>query len=173
VPCSRVFRSSAPSEHLPSSRGRRLGRRATVDAAALDQWNGGSAPVRRATSTELPGRADLEGMLSGPVRFRGRVARHVIQNWPHVPQQQPRRAEPPAEGTGEYARLALPGAPISLGAGHHAPDQVREMAAELAGWTSGKFPGSSPRGRRARRRPRISRLPAHSFATSIVVRLAA
>jgi len=55
-----------------------------VDAAALDQWNGGSAPVRRATSTELPGRADLDGMLPGPVRCRGRVARCVIQNWPHM-----------------------------------------------------------------------------------------
>ena len=71
MPCSRVFRSSAPSERLPSSRGRRLGRRATVDAAALDQWNGGSAPVRRATSTGLPSWADLEGMLSGPVRSQG------------------------------------------------------------------------------------------------------
>src|SRR5580704_15998712 len=37
--------------------------------------NGGSAPVRRATSTELPDRADLEGMLPGPVRFQWRVAR--------------------------------------------------------------------------------------------------
>ena len=65
--CSRVFRSSAPSEPLPSSPGGRFGRRAAVDAAALDQWNGGSAPVRRATSTILPGRAELEGMLPGPV----------------------------------------------------------------------------------------------------------
>ena len=127
MPCSRVFRSSAPSEHLPSSRGRRPRRRATVDAAALDQWNGGSAPVRRATSTELPGRADLEGMLSGPVRSQGR--------------QRVRRAEPPAEDTGEHARPALTGAPISLGVGRHAPDQVRDMAAELAGWTSGERPG--------------------------------
>jgi len=86
VHCSRVFRSSAPSEHLPSSRGRR-----SVDAAALDQWNGGSAPEGRATSTELPDRADLEGMLPGPVRSQGRIARCVIQNWSHV-LSAPRRA---------------------------------------------------------------------------------
>jgi hypothetical protein len=54
-----------------------------VDAAALDQWNGGSAPVRRATSTDLPGKADLDGMLLGPVRSKG-VARCVIRNWSHV-----------------------------------------------------------------------------------------
>jgi len=65
----------------------------------------------------------------------------VIQNWSHVPQQQVRRAEPPAEGTGEHARPALLGAPTSFGVGHHVPDQVRDMAAEAAGWTSGKLPG--------------------------------
>jgi hypothetical protein len=59
-----------------------------VDAAALDQRNGGSAPVRRARSQNCPAdnhrQAHLEGMLPGPVRFQGRVARCVIQNWSHV-----------------------------------------------------------------------------------------
>jgi hypothetical protein len=35
----------------------------------------------------------------------------------------------------------LLGAPISFGAGRHAPDQVRDVAAEPAGWTSCELPG--------------------------------
>ena len=45
----------------------------------------------------------------------------------------------PPEGTGEHAHSALFGAPVSYG--RHAPDQVRDMAAELAGWTPGELPG--------------------------------
>ena len=56
-----------------------------------------------------------------------------------IPQQQGRRAELPPEGTGEHARSALLGAPVSYG--RHAPDQVRDMATELAGWTPGELPG--------------------------------
>ena len=53
--------------------------------------------------------------------------------------QQGRRAEPSAEGPGEQARAALLGAPLSYG--RHAPDQVRDMATELAGWNPGELPG--------------------------------
>ena len=55
-----------------------------------------------------------------------------------IPQQQVRRAEPPPEGTGEHARPALFGAPVSFGAGRHVPDQVRDTA---AGRTPGELPG--------------------------------
>src|SRR4051812_48331203 len=44
VHCSRVFRSSVPSELVPSSPN---GRGPGVNTAALDQRNGGSAPVAR------------------------------------------------------------------------------------------------------------------------------
>lgn len=50
-----------------------------------------------------------------------------------------RRAELPPEGTGEHARSALPGAPVSYG--RHSLDQVRDMATELAGWNPGELPG--------------------------------
>ena len=58
-----------------------------------------------------------------------------------VPQQglPQRRPEPPAEGTGEHARAALLGASVSYG--RHAPDPVRDMATELAGWQPGELPG--------------------------------
>jgi hypothetical protein len=46
----------------------------------------------------------------------------VFQNWSHV-LGAPRR----------------PGAPVSFG--RYAPDQVRDMAAEPVGWTSGELPG--------------------------------
>ena len=58
-----------------------------------------------------------------------------------IPQQQVRRSEPPPEGTGERARSALLGAPISFSVGRHAPDQIRDMAPDLAGWNPGELPG--------------------------------
>jgi hypothetical protein len=60
-----------------------------------------------------------------------------------IPQQQVRRAEPQPDSSGEHARTALFGAPVALGAGRHSQDQVRDMAAELAGWTSGELPGQA------------------------------
>jgi hypothetical protein len=57
-----------------------------------------------------------------------------------IPQQQVRRAEPPAEGTGEHARAALLDAPVSLG--RHAPDQVRDLGNELTGWSPGELPAT-------------------------------
>jgi hypothetical protein len=56
-----------------------------------------------------------------------------------VPQQQGRRAEPPPEGTGEHTRSALLGATVSYG--RHSPDQVRDIATELAGWNPDELPG--------------------------------
>jgi len=56
VRCSLVFLSSAQSKHQPSRSGRRSRRRAKVNAAVLDPWNGGSAPIRRATPKVLSGR---------------------------------------------------------------------------------------------------------------------
>ncbi len=57
------------------------------------------------------------------------------------PLQQVKLAEPPPEGTGEYPGSALFGTPIGHGRGRQSPDQARDMAAELAGWTSGELPG--------------------------------
>ncbi len=51
------------------------------------------------------------------------------------------RSEPPPEGVGEYTSSVLLGAPVSFGRGRPSPDQVRDIAAELAGWTSGELPG--------------------------------
>jgi hypothetical protein len=50
-----------------------------------------------------------------------------------------RRAELPPEGSGEHARSALLGTPVSYG--RHSPDQVRDMATELSGWNPGDLPG--------------------------------
>jgi len=68
-----------------------------VNAAALDQWNGGSAPVAECRTEgavrqgNRPARHIPEGTLPGSVRSQGRVARCVIQNWSHV-LSAPRRA---------------------------------------------------------------------------------
>jgi hypothetical protein len=51
-------------------------------------------------------------------------------------------AEQPAEGGSEYPGAALVGAPVSLGVGSN-PDQARDIAAELAGWTAGELPGQA------------------------------
>ena len=50
-----------------------------------------------------------------------------------------RRAELPPEGTGEHARSVLLGAPV--GYGRHSPDQIRDVATELAGWNPGELLG--------------------------------
>jgi hypothetical protein len=57
------------------------------------------------------------------------------------PLQQLPRSEPPQEGRGEYTSSSLLGAPVSFGLGRQAPDQVRDIAAEMAGWNSGELPG--------------------------------
>ena len=61
-----------------------------MNTAALDLWNGGSAPVAECRTEgavrqgRSPARHIPEGTLPGPVRSQGRVARCVIQNWSHV-----------------------------------------------------------------------------------------
>lgn len=59
--------------------------------------------------------------------------------------QQGRRADAPPERAGEHARPALLAAPVNFSVGRHAPDQVRDMAtelaAELANGTNGEHPG--------------------------------
>ena len=148
--CSRVFRSSAPSDLLPSSPCGRPSGTARVNAAALDhmEWGvgpGGGVPHRRCCPAgKSPARHTPEGTLPGPVRSQGRVARCVIQNWSHV-LSAPRRAwlqqvkltESAPEGTGEYPSSALLGAPVPFGRGPQSADQARD----LAGWTSGELPG--------------------------------
>lgn len=57
------------------------------------------------------------------------------------PLQQLPLSEPSPEATGEYTSSSLLGAPVSLGRGRPAPDQRPDIAAELAGWTSGELPG--------------------------------
>jgi hypothetical protein len=61
---------------------------------------------------------------------------HRIQ----IPQQQGRMDETLSEATGEFARPTVFDA-VSFGNGRQSPDQVRGMAAELAGWRSGELPG--------------------------------
>jgi hypothetical protein len=52
-------------------------------------------------------------------------------------------AEPSQPQEGEYASQVLLGAPVSLGIPRQAVDTGREMAAELAGWSSGELPGQA------------------------------
>ena len=52
-----------------------------------------------------------------------------------APFQQVNPAELPPEGTREYPSSALFGAPPVHGRGRQSPDQARDMAAELVGWT--------------------------------------
>jgi hypothetical protein len=55
--------------------------------------------------------------------------------------QQVTRAELPPENTGEYTSPALFGAPVTFGIGRQSTDPARDIAAEMAGWTSGELPG--------------------------------
>jgi hypothetical protein len=52
-------------------------------------------------------------------------------------------AEPSQQQEGEYASQLLLGVPVSLGIPRQAVDTGREIAAELAGWSSGELPGQA------------------------------
>ncbi|MGD0240609.1 MAG: hypothetical protein ABSB59_09800 [Streptosporangiaceae bacterium] len=54
------------------------------------------------------------------------------------PLQQVSSAGPVSEGTGEYS--ALSSSPLASGRGRQAPDQGRDIAAELVGWNPGELP---------------------------------
>ena len=60
------------------------------------------------------------------------------------PLQQVALTEPAPEGTGEYPSPALLNTPPAAGRGRPAPDQARDIAAELASWTTGELPGQRP-----------------------------
>jgi hypothetical protein len=60
------------------------------------------------------------------------------------PLQQVRLSEPVPEGTGEYASPVHLNAPPASDWGRPSPDQARDIAAELTGWTPGELPGQPP-----------------------------
>ena len=57
------------------------------------------------------------------------------------PLQQVKRTEPVPEGTGEYPSPGLLNALPVPGRGRPSPDQGRDIAAEIVGWTPGELPG--------------------------------
>ncbi len=95
--CSQVFRSSVPSDLLPSSPGRcpSGATQGECGSTRSREWGvgpGGRVSHRGCCPAEiLPVRHIREGTFPGPVRSPGRVARCVIQNWSHV-LRVPRRA---------------------------------------------------------------------------------
>jgi hypothetical protein len=114
VHCLRVFRSSAPSELLPSSPGGRPSGVALSEFGSTRsmEWGvglGGEVSQQGLSGRDIARRVILGGTLSGPVRSQGRAARCVIQNWPHV-LSAPRRASP-GSSTGMNAHSAIPPVP--------------------------------------------------------------
>lgn len=65
-------------------------------------------------------------------------------NCAQIPRQQARLSEPSPVSTGEYARPTMLGAPVGRTAGPQPPDQVHDLADELAGWRSGELTGEAP-----------------------------
>jgi hypothetical protein len=60
------------------------------------------------------------------------------------PLQQVRLTEPLPESTGEYPSPVHLNAPPAPDWGRPSPDQARDIAAELVGWTPGELPGQLP-----------------------------
>ena len=85
-------------------------------------------------------------LQSGPLQS-GPLQSGPLQSGPLQlgPPQQVNLAELPPEGTREYPSSALLGALPVRGRGRQSPDQARDMAAELVGWTSGELPGQDGR----------------------------
>jgi hypothetical protein len=118
VHCSRVFRSSAPSDLLPSSPGGRPSRAGPGECGSTrsKEWGvgpGGGVSYRGSVRQRYRRRAHPGRHVPGPVRSQG-VARCVIQNWPYV------LSAPHATAVG-----ATPAGPVSGGASSVGPDQAR------------------------------------------------
>jgi hypothetical protein len=76
----------------------------------------------------------------GPVRLQaGMLQPGPLQPGPLQSGSLQHEAQP--AGAGEYSGSPLVAVPSSYGLGRQSPDQVRDITAELAGWTSGELPG--------------------------------
>ena len=96
----------------------------------------GQVPLRQVSHQQVPhqsGPLPSGSSPSGPLPSVNPLQSGPLQQLP--------RSEPPQEGRGEYTSSSLLGAPVSFGLGRQSPDQVRDIAAELAGWNSGELPG--------------------------------
>ena len=91
----------------------------------------GQVPLRQVPHQQVPHQSGPSP--SGPLQSVNPLQSGPLQQLP--------RSEPPQEGRGEYTSSSLLGAPVSFGLGRQSPDQVRDIAAELAGWNSGELPG--------------------------------
>jgi hypothetical protein len=91
----------------------------------------GQVPLQQVPHQQVPHQSGP--LPSGPLQSVNPLQSGPLQQLP--------RSEPPQEGRGEYSSSSLLGAPVSFGLGRQSPDQVRDMAAELAGWNSGELPG--------------------------------
>jgi hypothetical protein len=96
----------------------------------------GQVPLRQVPHQQVPhqsGPLPSGSSPSGPLPSVNPLQSGPLQQLP--------RSEPPQEGRDEYTSSSLLGAPVSFGLGRQSPDQVRDIAAELAGWNSGELPG--------------------------------
>jgi len=142
VHCSRVFRSSVPSDLVPYSPSGR-GARGEHGSTRSKEWGvgpGGAMSLRGCCpANEKPGHIP-EDTSPGPVHFQGRVARAGRCS-----------THRPPSGGGVRCRISLGTSPPNWSAG------IR-VSCPASG------PSSSPRGRRACRRARASRRPARNVA---------
>jgi hypothetical protein len=95
----------------------------------------GQVPLQQAPHQQVPHQSGP--LPSGPLPSGPLQSANPLQSGPL---QQLPRSEPP-QGRGEYSNSSLLGAPVSFGLGRQSPDQVRDIAAEMAGWNSGELPG--------------------------------
>ena len=154
--CSRVFRSSVPSDLLPSSPCGRPSGAAQGECGSTRSMEWGVGPGAACQSTELPGRADLEGMFRGRSALRGgsydassRIGRTCSA-----------RRDAPGICIGTMARAAW-----TRGRARAAGRKLRRLLTQGAlGASPGSSSGSasSPRGRLPCRR--TSRRPARNAA---------
>jgi hypothetical protein len=106
-------------------------------------------PHQQAPHQQVPHQSEPLPLPSGPLPSGPVQPVNPLQSGPPQsvnplqsgPPQQLPRSEPPQEGRGEYASSSLLGAPVSFGLGRQSPDQVRDIAAEMASWNSGELPG--------------------------------
>jgi hypothetical protein len=163
VHCSRVFRSSVPSDALPSSpcerpSGNAQGEHSITRSMEWGVGPGGGVPHRGGcpAGTSVAGHI-LGGTWPGPVRSQGRVARCVIQKWVARAQRAATRLESAWEqwravwtrGRARAAgrklrRLPTQGAPgLSPGSGLLQSGPLQVIMTEPALEGTGEYPSSA------------------------------
>jgi hypothetical protein len=105
----------------------------------VTQRAGGFQPGSRPHGFAPPGGHQAGSLTAGGQPGAAPAASGQQAGGPGI--RQPAAMSEPLDGPADYLSSSRLSAPVSYSRGRQSPDQVRDIAAELAGWNSGELPG--------------------------------